>query len=270
MKTHISSTIIAVILLVLAIPFIGSSLQPVTASSNPRSGTTVPTTVAPTGTIVDKTPTYKWTKVTGATKYEYRLYKSGTTTPLWTKTLLSSVCGSVYCTKTPTTELAPGKYSWQVRAYISGAWKTWSLRKTFTVADGFISQFNGSMTGWATKAGGNWQVNSTAMYDDGVYMKWSSAVRNTQQYDNFTLSARVRQTGGFYDKNCIMVRMGTLVKTDNSWYPGYGFRFQNNGYYYIIRYNSNGTTNTIQDTTYNAAITDDWNILKVDCGWVKF
>ena len=33
----------------------------------------VPTPQSPTGTITDTTPTYKWTKVTGATQYRYQL-----------------------------------------------------------------------------------------------------------------------------------------------------------------------------------------------------
>ena len=243
-----------------------SFLVPISTASaqEVKTAVTVPTPVAPSGTIWDKTPTYKWTRIIDSSKYQYRVFSSGATLPLWTKTAVNSACGTTYCLVTPAASLVAGKYTWQVRAYIGAAWKAWSVRKSFTVVDGFNSQFNGAMIGWATKAGGDWKAGSSWMYDNGVPYKWSSVSRTTQQYSDFTYSARVRQTGGNYEKNVVMVRMGTSVKAlDNSWYPGYEFRWQNNGYFYIMRYNANGTTFTIQNTTFSAAIVDGWNTVKV-------
>ncbi len=92
---------------------------------------TVPVPITPSGTISDPTPTYSWGKIYGATQYEYQLYKG--TTWVYTKTVLLSACGAtVNCVSTPTTVLAAGSYQWKVRAYIGGAWKSFSAFKLFS------------------------------------------------------------------------------------------------------------------------------------------
>lgn len=96
------------------------------------SSTLVPIPKTPYGTIYDRTPTYKWTKVTNATKYQYQLWQG--TTLIYTKYPASSVCGTTYCTHTPTTFLGYKAHKWRVRAYVGGVWKPWSAYKYFTVA----------------------------------------------------------------------------------------------------------------------------------------
>jgi hypothetical protein len=91
----------------------------------------VPTPLLPTGTISDTTPTYKWTKIPGATHYQYQLMK-GTTT-VYTKTVAASVCGATYCLNTPTNILTNAIYKWHVRAMIAGVWRNYSAYKTFTL-----------------------------------------------------------------------------------------------------------------------------------------
>jgi fibronectin type 3 domain-containing protein len=92
----------------------------------------VPITVKPSGTILDTTPTFQWTKVTSAIKYRYQLYTG--TTLVYTKTAQSSVCGMTYCKATPLTVLKYQKYKWRVSAYVGGVWKPWSTYRFFTVA----------------------------------------------------------------------------------------------------------------------------------------
>jgi hypothetical protein len=98
--------------------------QPSTASAtvNPLS---------PGGTIADTTPTYKWTRETGATQYRFQLMQ-GTTT-VYTKTVSSSACGASTCTNTPVTALGYASYKWRVQAMVSNVWKAYSTFKTFTV-----------------------------------------------------------------------------------------------------------------------------------------
>ncbi len=67
------------------------------------TGSNVPTPQSPSGTITDKTPTYTWTTVTGATKYRYQLNQG--TTVVYTKTVAATVCGASTCSNTPTTAL---------------------------------------------------------------------------------------------------------------------------------------------------------------------
>jgi ABC-type transport system substrate-binding protein len=96
-----------------------------------KDAVVVPTPIAPTGTITDDTPTYKWTVIANATKYGFQVYKG--TTLIYTKTKLASACGTTYCTLTPTEVLTLGDYKWRVRAYVSGVWKSYSSYLNFSV-----------------------------------------------------------------------------------------------------------------------------------------
>jgi len=103
----------------------------VLASTTP---VTIPTPTAPSGTISDRTPTFKWTKISGATQYRFDVYAGSTL--VYSKTVTStSACPSSTCSNTPTTSLAYAAHKWRVRAYVSGAWKTFSAYKTFTVTN---------------------------------------------------------------------------------------------------------------------------------------
>ncbi len=92
----------------------------------------VPTPQLPAGTITDTTPTYRWTKVAGATQYRYQLYKGAAL--VYTKTVTSAVCGASVCVNTPSTVLASAAYKWRVQALVGGAWKSYSVFKPFIVA----------------------------------------------------------------------------------------------------------------------------------------
>jgi aqualysin 1 len=92
----------------------------------------IPTPTSPAGTISDRTPTYKWSSVTGATQYQYQLLQG--TTIVYTKTVLASACTATTCSNTPTNTLGYLPYKWHVRALKGGVWKAWSAYKSFTVA----------------------------------------------------------------------------------------------------------------------------------------
>lgn len=93
----------------------------------------IPTPTSPTGTISDTTPAYKWTRIKGATKYSFTLYKG--TLEVYSKTVLNNGCGTslIYCVSTPTNLLTDGLYKWKVRAYVGNLWKNNSTLLTFTV-----------------------------------------------------------------------------------------------------------------------------------------
>ena len=93
----------------------------------------IPDALSPSGTITDQTPTYKWSRVAGATQYRYQIWKGRTL--IFTKTVSSGICGSYNCKHTPGKVLTEGtKYKWRVQAFAKGAWKPYSPYKTFTVA----------------------------------------------------------------------------------------------------------------------------------------
>ena len=98
----------------------------------PATGTsTVPTPQSPSGNITDATPTYKWTTVTGATQYRYKVQQG--TTVIFTKAVGTAVCGASTCSHTPPAALEYLAYKWKVQAMVDGVWSDYSAFKSFTV-----------------------------------------------------------------------------------------------------------------------------------------
>jgi hypothetical protein len=95
--------------------------------------TFTPTPVSPSGAIADTTPTFKWTKLLGASQYRYELKKG--TTLVYTRAVGAAACPTVYCTSTPTTVLSAGFYSWRVQAMVGGVWRPYSAAKAFSMSD---------------------------------------------------------------------------------------------------------------------------------------
>jgi hypothetical protein len=77
---------------------------------------TVPTLIAPTGTITTSTPSYQWTPISGGTSYQVQVFL-GTTTVVDATVPASSVCSGNTCSYQPSTTLANGDYTWKVRGY---------------------------------------------------------------------------------------------------------------------------------------------------------
>jgi hypothetical protein len=227
--------------------------------------------ISPTGTITDKTPTYKWKKMTGATEYRYQVYNLSSSTPLIDRKVKASTCGSLVCTSTPAIPLAYGKYKWRIREFNGGVWTTWSTYQPFAVAP-LYSDFNGTKAGWVKLAGANWPVSSTVLYSAGL-PSWNSVYYNLGQYSNFDYSARVRRTGGIYNDGSgdqypfsnIAIRTGTnFDPVSKSWYPGYFFGYTNSQYYYIGKTDETGNATFLQEFTLSSAIKpNDWNVLRV-------
>ena len=93
----------------------------------------VPKPFEPQGIISIITPTFKWSKVAGASKYEVHVLQGGTLINLFF--VNSSSCGSTTnCVSTPGYELSDGSYTWNVRAMINGYWMGTSTAKAFTLS----------------------------------------------------------------------------------------------------------------------------------------
>ena len=253
----------AILTILLVLVFVSAAFLPdATALAQDTRGLAAPTPKSPHGTILDTTPTYKWTKVTGATVYRYQVYKG--TTLVLDKSPDSGVCGVTYCEKTPTFTLGTNVYKWRVKAYKSGVWSAWSAYMTFTVsAASFDNQFNGAMGGWARKSGGTWAISEAKyLWTIGQVDKYSAALKTGKLYSDFDYSARVWRYGT--NTTYICARMGTKVSTDDRWYPGYIFGYENYGNYAVFRLNSDNSLSIIQPWTPSAAIVkNNWNVLRV-------
>jgi hypothetical protein len=105
-----------------------------------------PTAKAPMGTVVSATPTFTWSKVSGATKYEVRVYngstqvvkKTGLTKPSWKST--TSLPKNVDLT-------------WKVRAGSAAGNGPWSGSLTFNVALAIGDAYQGGKIAYILKPG---------------------------------------------------------------------------------------------------------------------
>lgn len=93
---------------------------------------TIPPPLSPAGKITTAKPTYRWTKVPGATQYQYQLLKGSKVVS--TRSVSSAACGSTTCAHAPTTMLGMGSHKWRVQAMLGGAWMSYSAYKPFTVS----------------------------------------------------------------------------------------------------------------------------------------
>jgi hypothetical protein len=250
--------------IVMVLLFITTAFLPESAAlAQDDRGLAKPTPISPHDTILSTMPTYKWTKITGATIYQYQVYK-GTTKILDKSPDYDDVCGTTTCEKMPNYTLGYNVYKWRVRAYKAGVWSAWSAYMFFTVSPpGFNSQFNGTMSGWARKSGGTWTINSNMwLYTLGIAGKWSAAYKTNRKYSDFDYEAKLWRNGK--NTTYIAARMGPSVGTDERWYPGYIFGYTNTGDYAVFRLNTDGSTTTIQGWTLSATVhQNDWNTLRV-------
>lgn len=237
--------------------------SPFSLSDSGQLWNLIPKLVAPVGVITAKTPTYKWGVIKGATKYEFRVYKGISTSPLLVKSVDSSACGTEYCTNTPSTPLLLDSYKWQARAYVGGAWKSWSVKKSFTLmATGFNSQFTSDANGW-TPVKGSWNVGDGYYKTSTLVSNGFASAKHANTYGVLTYTVKIKATGC---NNCAHGLMfnGTPspASSNGKWYSGYGFFINNAGRYSIWKY-TNGIETSLVPWDSHSAITSGWNVIKV-------
>jgi hypothetical protein len=232
----------------------------------------VPTTISPTGTITDRTPTYRWSKINNATKYQIQVFRG--TTKVFDATYTSSACSGSNCSKSPAQTLAFAAHKWRVRAFIGGAWKAFSAFKNFTVAPpavGFDSQFNGDASGW-TPAFGSWTVGASEYSTGGEVDNFASTSRSGS-YTTLTYEAMMMRTGCVTCSNTLIIRGDpTPLDSLNDWNKGYYFQYSDDGWISVYKV-SNSSWTALKPWTFTAAVNQGgWNTLKVTAsgGTLKF
>ena len=86
-----------------------------------------PVPIAPIGNITDRTPTYKWEPMVGATKYKLQVIRRGTV--LLTQTVKANACTASECSFTPNLKLKFITHKWRVRAKVGGVWTSYQRPK---------------------------------------------------------------------------------------------------------------------------------------------
>lgn len=246
-------------------------------------GTTQPTAKQPYSVIYDDQPTFTWTEIFDAEKYNIVAYDSDSVkvVDLWPEasavTCDSEHICSVELEDFSTTpgwvtpgSLETGKYKWRVRALYNSKWGVYSAYREFTVASDFSSDFESDSTGWSRLWGGSWARTNGYYYTYGS-ANVMSALRYAYSYSDFTFTARVKREipNAVYSSspaNYLAVRMGTSKTSSGyQWYPGYIFGYTNQGYYSIWRMKSGGGMVAIQPWTQISGdfYAGDWNELSV-------
>ncbi|MCJ7723061.1 MAG: hypothetical protein MUP03_02910, partial [Anaerolineales bacterium] len=220
------------------------------------------TLIQPNGTINDKTPAYKWTSVSGATKYQIQVYQGAT--KVFSKDYTSSACSGGTCSGTPTNTLAYKAYKWQARAYIGGAWKPWSAWMNFTVEApvvGFNSQFTSNAAGW-TAHKGVWSVAGGSYTTPGVDNAYASA-SHANNYSTLTYEARLKRVGCASCSNTLRIRGTVTPLVAEDWNKFYEFAYTNNGVISVWKVNGATVTALLPGTNTTGINNANWNTLKV-------
>jgi hypothetical protein len=223
----------------------------------------VPTPKSPSGTISDRTPTYKWTKESGSTRYQFQLKKG--TTSVYKKAVSSSACSGTTCSNTPTTTLNYATYKWRVRAKTGGTWGGWSALKKFTIekpSTGFSSSFNGSHTGWEVHKG-KWLQRARNYRTAGVSEKYAS-ISYKADFTTLTYQAKLKRVGSAGNANYISLR-GTVtpLNSTGTWYKEYKLQYSNDGYFSVWKGNGSSRVALQGWTATPAIVQNGWNKLKV-------
>jgi hypothetical protein len=93
-----------------------------------------PTTVAPSGPVATRTPTYRWNALGGAINW-YQISVTdalGVSSQHWS--LTGDACATSPCATTPTPQLATGPAQWRMRAWSAAGAGTWSAWTAFEAA----------------------------------------------------------------------------------------------------------------------------------------
>jgi hypothetical protein len=235
---------------------------------------TVP--LAPKGMITDTTPTYRWAKLPAATKYQFRVFKGTSTTALYSLTLTSAECGTSFCTNTPATALALSKYTWQVRAFVNGAWKAWSAKRPFVLESppkAFTSSFDKEDPGWSAIAG-KWKVANGFYRGESIPGKFITA-RHSSLYGIYNYTVTMRRDGCKYCSHGIIFNADPYtLGSENQIANGYALYINNYRYYTLGMYVNGAWAPLIPWRNGWGQITSETNEIRItyhkETGYMQF
>jgi len=219
--------------------------------------------------IMDKTPTFTFSKDAGATMYQIEV---------WNAVLYNLVysikgagkCNASQCTLTPTTKLKPmdmsgiGAYIWHVRSKTASGWGTYTATAQFLViSPGFNSTFDQHMKKWGIMAGNWFRTDSGYLKSNGLFNTYASVAQKEVFYDDYTYTTRMKvksATDNF--QGVIIGGVPTPLWSGNVWYDGVYFLYQGGkSSVWMIRDGTNYYFTGWSDTA--SIIPTGWNVLEV-------
>jgi len=265
-------------LILIAIPLVILLTTATVLAEHPSAepGDTIPVPVYPAleQIVYTRTPTFRFSEVTGATKYRVQVLDAAYQPNVLVYTFKGkNNCSGGECSLTPDTPLKfydysahKGIYNWRVAARVGDQWTSDSEYVFFlVVSPGFNSQFTTDMKKW-TPISGTWSIVSPGyLKTKGKSNSYSSVMQKHLFAYNLEYEVRMKLKAADVDTNAGIIvngAPGSLGEMD-AWGSGY----------YILFNNSQqiGVWKRINDEWYmyygffftpllNA---DDWNTLKV-------
>jgi hypothetical protein len=218
--------------------------------------------IYPRGKKTDRTPTYRFTKANGATRYQIQLREG--IPIIYNVTVLSGKCGVSDCKTTPKQKLSNGVYRWRVREKVGGVWQSWSaFKRVEIISSEFNHNFNNSHPGWKTVTGAWSHINSKFYRGTTATDSWGT-LQYKDKYKNGTFVVRMKRLGCSSCSSGIFVRgIPTPLAPFNRWDQGYLFNYTNNGNFSIWRMEGSSETALVGWTASPAIRKGKWNVLKV-------
>lgn len=156
----------------------GTTWSDFSASSSFSLISAIPTPSAPSGLISDTAPTYQWSEIPGAVKYEYRLYQGSKLK--FTLAVDASVCAASLCQAVTPEPLSYADYQWQARSFDGTSWSAFSPAMKFTAAYPVPAPVSPTGASTLTSPAFTWNwVEGAALYEYQVYKGSSRVFRKT-------------------------------------------------------------------------------------------
>ncbi|HFC91984.1 MAG TPA: hypothetical protein ENJ51_04150, partial [Leucothrix mucor] len=180
-----------------------------------------PSLISPSGTINDTTPTFTWTKVSGAT--HYNLYVKDSTGAVkhsaW-HTLSALSCSASVCSYTPSATLASGVAKFWVLAWKNNVYSSWAGPKSFTVSSstgiGVATLYSPSGTTTDTTPTFTWSKVAGATW----YRLWVQDSTNAVRHSSWHSSTATNCTSG---STCSYTPTAVLPAGNSAfWIQAYG------------------------------------------------
>lgn len=226
-----------------------------------------PTTISPTGNIIDTTPTFRWYPVPDATWYRLWVRRGSVDVPThiqwYTSSQTGCSSGTGVCSVTPSAALTLGSYTFWIRAYNANGVGPWSAGRNFSIVpSGFNSQFNGSNAPWQVHSGVWSNVSSAWFYTAGLDGSSASA-SYPQDYTALDYRVRVWRYGsnGGNPTRIIVRGTPTPLTSQNHWARGYMFQITRNGQYSVYKDNLTALQGWTASTAINQG--NAWNEMRV-------
>ncbi len=219
----------------------GAQALPEGFNASPDLGVVIPLPVSPEGYVMmmDKTPTFTFSKVPGASKYQIQVWDSYGTGMLYS-VKGSGNCGDAVCSFTPSTKLKTygyngdkGYYFWKVRAKTGDSWSDYSYDAYFyVISSGFTSTFNNHAKKWQPIYGEWFRVDPGYLKTKGITNKYASAIQREWFQQGFMYEVSMKRkvaVAGDEPSNRIYFMATPGNDVTDGWKDGYDFYYYDDG-----------------------------------------